>query len=119
MITVYIYHNPRCSKSRQALALLRERGIEPVVIDYLETPPTPLELQSVLKRLGLGPRNILRQGEKEYQDLKLDDTALTDEQLIEAMVKHPILIERLIIYSEKKAVVGRSPEKVVDILRDK
>lgn len=119
MITVYIYHNPHCAKSRQALDLLRERGIDPVVIDYLATPPTPQELRSVLKRLGLGPRNILRKSEKEYLELHLNDTTLSDDQLIDAMSQHPILIERPIIYSEKKAVLGRPPEKAVDILKDK
>lgn len=116
MITVYIYHNPQCSKSCQALQLLRERGIDPTVIEYLKTPPTEEELRNVLKRLGLGPRNILRSNEKEYKELQLDNPALTDEQLVAAMAAHPILIERPIIYSEKKGVVGRPPEKVKDIL---
>lgn len=109
-----IYHNPKCSKSRQTLALLGERGIEPEIIEYLETPPTAGELKNILAMLGKGPRDILRK--KEAKEAGLDDPALDDEALIEAMVANPIVIERPIVVNNGKAALGRPPESVVDIL---
>lgn len=111
-----IFHNPRCSKSRQALELLHERGIEPEIIRYLETPPTAQELSDILNRLALDPRQLMRTQEKEYRELGLDNPELTREQLIAAMVETPRLIERPIVLANGKAAVGRPPENVLDIL---
>jgi arsenate reductase (glutaredoxin) len=116
MAEVTVYHNPRCSKSRAALELVRGAGVEPRVVEYLKTPPTAEELDDILKMLGLEPRELMRKGEKEYAELKRDDPRLSRAQLIRAMVEHPILIERPIAVKGKKAVVGRPPEKVKDLL---
>lgn len=116
MSQVTIYHNPRCSKSRETLQLLREQGIEPVVVEYLETPPAPEQLSKILQLLGKHPRELMRQKEPEYQDSKLDDPSLSREQLIAAMHAHPILIERPIVLANGKAAIGRPPEKVLEIL---
>ncbi|MEX0839220.1 MAG: arsenate reductase (glutaredoxin) [Parvibaculum sp.] len=111
-----IYHNPRCSKSRQTLALLEEQGHVPVVIDYLKTPPTAPELRALLKKLKMKPRELMRKGEEIYKTLRLDNEKLSDENLVEAMVKNPILIERPIVVAGAKAKIGRPPESVLDIL---
>ncbi|ROT98312.1 arsenate reductase (glutaredoxin) [Marinobacter sp. R17] len=111
-----IFHNPRCSKSRQTLALLEEKGIQPDVVRYLDTPPSASELTAILKQLGKSPRELMRKGESEYKELGLDDSSLSDEQLIEAMVTHPKLIERPIVLHGGKAALGRPPEAVLDIL---
>lgn len=111
-----IYHNPRCSKSRETLQLLQEKGISPDVVLYLETPPDAATLKNLLKKLGLKPRDLMRQKEAEYKAMGLDDAALTDDQLIAAMVECPKLIERPIVVHGKKAALGRPPEKVLDIL---
>ena len=113
---VTIYHNPRCSKSRQTLALLEERGIEPKIIPYLDTPPSAGTLKTVLKKLGMTPRQILRKGEDVYKTLNLNNEKLTDTQLIEAMAANPILIERPIVVNGDKAALGRPPEQVLAIL---
>ena len=109
-----IYHNPRCSKSRQTLALLGEHGVEPEVIEYLETPPSAAELKQILSMLGSGPRDLLRR--KEAGEAGLNDPAMDDDALIEAMVANPIVIERPIVVNNGKAAVGRPPESVLDIL---
>jgi arsenate reductase len=111
-----IYHNPRCSKSRETLALLEERGIAPCIVEYLKAPPSAAELTSILKALGLKPRDILRQGEPLYSELGLKDRDLDDHALIRLMVANPILIERPIVVSGKKAAIGRPPEAVLKIL---
>jgi len=111
-----IYHNPRCSKSRQTLALLNERGIEPEIIRYLETPPTAQELTDILNKLGCEPRELMRTKESEYKELGLDNPDLTRDQLIEAMVQTPKLIERPIVINKGKAALGRPPEAILDIL---
>lgn len=111
-----IWHNPRCSKSRGTLELLRERGIEPTVVDYRENPPDARELARVLDLLGMQPRELMRREEVEYTQLKLDNPALTREQLIAAMVAHPILIQRPIVIANGKAAIGRPPEAVLEIL---
>jgi arsenate reductase len=113
---VKIYHNPRCSKSRQTLQLLQEHEIEPEVVEYLETPPDKTTLRKILKQLGLSPRDLIRRKENEYKENQLDDPSLTDEQLIDAMVKYPKLIERPIVVTDKGAAVGRPPEKVLEVL---
>jgi arsenate reductase len=113
---VAIYHNPRCSKSRQTLQLLQEKGIEPDVVEYLKTPPDKAALEHILQMLGLEPRELMRKKEKEYKALRLDDPALSRDQLIEAMIANPKLIERPIVIQNGKAAIGRPPEKVLDIL---
>ncbi len=116
-MSVTIYHNPRCSKSRQTLQILQERGIEPEVVKYLETPPTEEELRRIIRMLGLSSaRELMRRKEKEYRELGLDDPEKTEDELIAAMVAHPRLIERPIVIRDGKAALGRPPEKVIDIL---
>jgi arsenate reductase len=115
-MTIRIFHNPRCSKSRAALALLQERGIEPEIVLYLETPPSERELAGILQKLGKSPRELMRRGEAEYRELGLADESLADDQLIAAMAQHPRLIERPIVLAHGKAAVGRPPESVLDIL---
>ncbi|HGM5581704.1 TPA: arsenate reductase (glutaredoxin) [Pseudomonas putida] len=116
MTDLTLYHNPRCSKSRGALELLEERGLAPTVVRYLETPPDAATLKALLGKLGIGPRQLLRSGEDEFKALDLANPALTDAQLIDAMVSHPKLIERPILVAGDKAVIGRPPEKVLEIL---
>ena len=113
---IVIYHNPRCSKSRATLGLLEEQGKHPQVVEYLKTPPTSAELKKILKMLGLKPRELIRSKEKEYREAGLGDEHMTDAQLIEAMVRHPKLIERPIVIKGSKAALGRPPEKVLEIL---
>ena len=115
-MTVTILHNPRCSKSRATLALLRDKGIEPKIVEYLETPPSEKELAGILGKLGMGPRDIIRKGEKIYKELELADADLPDNALITAMAGHPILIERPIVVNGDKAAIGRPPENVLDVL---
>lgn len=116
-MTVTLYHNPRCSKSRQALELLRKRGIEPEIVLYLENPPGKARLKELLRLLGIGARELVRKGEDVYKSLGLSDPSLSEARLIEAMAGNPILIERPIAVAGKRAVVGRPPEKVLEILR--
>ncbi len=111
-----IFHNPKCSKSRQTLAILTEHGETPQIIKYLETPPDAAELRRLLDMLGISPRDLMRKGEAEYKAQGLDDESLDDAALIEAMVKTPRLIERPIVVKNGKAALGRPPEQVVDIL---
>lgn len=111
-----LYHNPRCSKSRGALELLRERGVEPRIVAYLDTPPSVEELREVLAMLGVPARALLRTGEEAYATLGLENPSLTEEQLLQAMVTHPRLIERPIFIHAGRAVVGRPPEQVLTLL---
>ncbi len=113
---VIIYHNPKCSKSRQSLQLLQEQGIEPKIIHYLQTPPTHQELDGILRGLNRQPRELMRKGETEYVQLGLPDDALTRDQLITAMIQHPKLIERPIVLIGDKIAIGRPPEAILDIL---
>lgn len=114
--TVTIYHNPRCSKSKQALELLEEEGVAPDVINYLNKPPSADKLRELLGMLGISARGLLRKSEQEYIELNLADSSLSEDQLIQAMVKHPKLIERPIVVAAGKAVIGRPPEKVLDLI---
>ncbi|RMH85034.1 arsenate reductase (glutaredoxin) [Pseudomonas sp. AOB-7] len=116
MTDLTLYHNPRCSKSRGALELLEARGLQPTVVRYLETPPSADELKTLLDKLGIAARELLRSGEDEYKTLGLADASLSEAQLIEAMVRHPKLIERPILVAGDKAVIGRPPEKVLELL---
>lgn len=111
-----IYHNPRCSKSRATLQLLRERGVEPEIVEYLKTPPSPDELRELAAKLGLEARGMLRTGEREYRALGLDDCALDDARLFAAMAEHPKLIERPIVVAGERAVHGRPPKNVARLL---
>lgn len=115
-MSVTIYHNPRCSKSRQTLALLEARGVNPEIVLYLEQPPSANEMKAMLEKLGKSPRDIMRKGEAPYKDLNLGDAAQADAALIQAMVDNPILIERPIVVSAAKAAIGRPPEAVLNIL---
>lgn len=116
MTHVTIFHNPRCSKSRETLALLEARGISPEVVRYLETPPDADTLRDLLAKLGLGPRELLRTSEDAYRELGLADASLRDEQLIEAMCARPELIQRPIVIAGDRARLGRPPESVLEIL---
>lgn len=116
MSEAVLFHNPRCSKSRAALNLLTARGIEPTIVRYLDEPPDTDTLRALLGKLGLPARALLRTGEDEYKTLGLADPALDDEALIAAMVAHPRLIERPVFVRGKRAVIGRPPERVLEIL---
>ena len=111
-----LFHNPRCSKSRGALELLRERGVEPEIVPYLDTAPSPAELRGLLALLGLPARALLRTGEDEYKALGLADPSLPEAALIDAMSTHPRLIERPIFVHHGRAVIGRPPERVLELL---
>ena len=111
-----LFHNTRCSKSRGALDLLRERGVEPALVYYLETPPDAAQLRALLAMLGLPPCGLLRTGEPEYAALGLADPSVTDDQRIAAMAAHPRLIERPVFVHGGRAVIGRPPERVLELL---
>jgi arsenate reductase len=113
---VVLWHNPRCSKSREALALLEARGVNPTIVRYLEEPPTANEIARVLDLLGVEPRDMMRKKEAPYAQEGLADPKLSRKALIDAMVKHPILIERPIAIRGKRAAIGRPPENVLEIL---
>lgn len=116
MSDITIYHNPRCSKSRQTLQLLEEQGITPTVRLYLKDIPDANELSDVLNKLGLTARELLRTKEQEYKDLDLQDKNKTDQDILTAMIAHPKLIERPIVVKGEQARIGRPPEQVLDIL---
>ena len=115
-MSVTIYHNPKCSKSRQTLELLIKQGIKPVLNDYLKNPPTAEEIKEILRKLGYAPRDLMRKKEDVYAEHNLDSQTLSDDYLIDCMIKYPILIERPIVLTNKKAAIGRPPEKVLEIL---
>ncbi len=116
MTDLTLYHNPRCSKSRAALELLEQRGLAPTVVRYLETPLDAAQLRSLLAKLGIGARQLLRTGEDEYKDLGLADASLGEEQLIAAIAQHPKLMERPVLEAGDRAIIGRPPENVLEIL---
>ena len=113
---ISLYHNRACSKSRATLALLRERGIDPEIIDYLATPPDAATLRRLLKALRMKPRELLRVKENAFRKLHLDRTQITDAEIVAAMVRHPVLMERPIVVAGARAVIGRPPERVLEIL---
>lgn len=115
-MNVTIYHNPRCSKSRQALELLRKNGIEPTIVEYLKNPPEKKELKMLLERLNMNPRDLMRKQEVPYRENGLDDPKLGREQLIAALAENPVLLERPIVVTDEAAVVARPAEKLLDIL---
>jgi arsenate reductase len=113
---VAIYHNPACGTSRKALGLIREAGIEPQVIAYLETPPTRATLSDLIARMGIPARGLLREKGTPYRELGLDDPALTEDQILDAMVAHPILIQRPIVVTPTGVRLCRPPETVLELL---
>lgn len=115
-MTVTIYHNPRCTKSREALALLESKGITPKVVEYLKTPPSAAELKDVLEKLRLFPQDIIRTKEPEYKELGLFNARYTEDGLIDLLTRHPKLIERPIVINGDRAVVARPPEKLLEII---
>ena len=115
---VTIYHNPRCSKSRQTLNLLRDRAVEPRVIEYLEHPPDEKTLRHLIERLGVRPIDLVRRKEEPFRSLGLDEKKEDGDALIKAMVRHPILIERPIVVRDRQARLGRPPENVLELLED-
>ena len=110
-----IYHNPRCSKSRNTLALLEERGVSPDIVLYLETPPDRKQIMNLLSMLGMSAGDLVRRGEQDYKSCGLDRNS-TDEEIVNAMATHPKLIERPIVVKGKKAVLGRPPENVLELI---
>jgi arsenate reductase len=111
-----IYHNPNCSKSRETLQILNDKNSQPKIIEYLNEPPTAQELRQIITMLGIAPRELLRTGEQIYIDAKLADNSLDDEQIIQAICQYPVLLQRPIVISGNKAVIGRPPAKVLDII---
>lgn len=111
-----IYHNPRCSKSRQTLELLKERNIDPEIVLYLEDPPDKSTLSEIIRMLGISARELIRKSEDAYKEMNLADKSLSDDDLIEAMVKAPKLIERPIVVRNGRAALGRPPEQVLEII---
>lgn len=117
MSDIRIYHNPRCSKSRETLTLLQEQGIEPTVVEYLKDTPTAKELAELLQKLGIQARQLMRSKEEEYKSLGLDNPKLSEDELINAMVTHPKLIERPIVVAGNQARIGRPPHLVLEIIK--
>ncbi len=115
MSKVVIWHNPRCSKSRATLSLIEQHGLDPEIVEYLKTPPGADEIKSVLKKLRMKPRDLMRKGEQVYTDLGLDNVTLSDDQLVTAMAENPILIERPVVIFGARAKLGRPPEDVLDL----
>ena len=115
-MSITIYHNPKCSKSRQTVELLVKQGIKPVLNEYLKIPPTVEKIKEILRKLGYAPRDLMRKKENAYTEHNLDNPSLSDNDLIEFMIKYPILIERPIVLANEKAAIGRPPEQVLEIL---
>ena len=116
MSEVTIYHNPSCSKSRQTLALLAEKGVQPTVVCYLDTPPSVTELGNLLQLLGIDARSLLRTKEAPYAELNLQDAAISEDDILQAISTNPILLERPIVVRADRAVIGRPPENVLNLL---
>ena len=114
---VTLYHNPKCAKSRAALALLVARGIQPKIVDYLLYPPSKAELERILKLLGIRPRELLRKNEPEYKQAGLSDPNLSDAALVRALRSYPRLMQRPIVIANNKAAIGRPPENILAILK--
>ena len=115
-MSITIYHNPKCSKSRQTLELLVKQGIKPIINEYLKIPPTAEKIKEILKKLGYAPRDLMRKKEDAYTKHSLDNASLSGDDLIEFMIKNPVLIERPIVLANEKAAIGRPPEQVLEIL---
>ena len=114
--SIVIYHNPRCSKSRAALGLIRDRGVEPEIVEYLKTPLDAEELRDLLGALGVSARELIRSGESTYRELGLADSASTEAELIAAIASHPTLMQRPVVRRGDRAVFGRPPEQVAELL---
>ena len=115
-MSITIYHNPKCSKSRQTLELLVKQGIKPVINEYLKIPPTAEKIKEILKKLGYAPRDLMRKKEDAYTEHNLDNPSLSSDDLIEFMIEYPVLIERPIVLVNEKAAIGRPPEQVLEII---
>jgi arsenate reductase len=115
-VSVTIYHNPRCSKSRATLALLEEKGVEPQIVEYLGTPPSRDEMIRILEGLAMAPRDLMRKNEKPYTELNLGDDSMGRDALIDAILENPILMERPVVVKDGKYAIGRPPENVLEIL---
>jgi arsenate reductase len=114
---IILYHNPRCSKSRQTLELLQQKNIEPTLIDYMQDPPDVETLQKICNLMGLPVRSLLRTNEQVYKDAGLDDSDLTDDEILDALSQCPTLLQRpILVVDDKKAALGRPPEKVLEII---
>jgi arsenate reductase len=118
MAKVTVYHNPRCSKSRAVLALLEENDISTDIVYYLETPPDSKELKSLLRKLGMNVRDLLRRSEPEYDTLGLENVSLADEIVLDLLVKHPALLQRPIVVAGNRAIIGRPPENVLPFIEE-
>lgn len=118
MPKVTIWHNPRCSTSRATLSLLEQHGLQPVIVEYLKTPPNADELKDTLKKLHMKPRELMRKKEALYKELGLDADDIADDKLIKAMADNPILIERPVVFFRARAALGRPPENVLDLFND-
>ncbi|MFW2388079.1 MAG: arsenate reductase (glutaredoxin) [Polyangiales bacterium] len=116
MSDITIWHNPRCSKSRQTLQLIRDRGIEPTIVEYLKSPPSKKTLGAALDALGFEPRDLMRKKEAAYVELSLADDSLSRAALIDAMIENPVLIERPLVFRGERVVIGRPPENVIELL---
>ena len=115
-MNITIYHNPRCSKSRQTLELLQQNKVEPIIVEYLKTPPNHQQLDSILRGLEMEPRDLMRKKETDYLENNFDDDSLTRDQLIEMMIQYPKVIERPIVVAGDQIVIGRPPENVLSVL---
>jgi len=111
-----IYHNPSCSKSRETLQLLEQNNVTPEIIEYLEQPPTPVELTRIITLLGVSARDLMRTTEQVYQDAALDDDSLSEDEIIEAICEYPALLQRPIVVTGDRAIIGRPPVKVLDLI---
>jgi arsenate reductase len=111
-----IYHNPKCSKSRATLQLLNDHGIEPEIVEYLDNPPSPQELKRIVELLGVQVRELLRTTEPVCREANLDDASLSEDKLIEAICKYPALLQRPIVISGNRAIIGRPPSRVLEII---
>jgi arsenate reductase len=118
MTTVTLYHNPDCSKSRAVLALLEQNDIEPEVIYYMDNPPDVQTLKSLLNKLGLNVRDVLRRSEPEFEELGLDDSSLADAIILDLLAEHPVLLQRPIVIADSKAIIGRPPEAVIPFIEE-
>lgn len=118
MSHITIYHNPACGTSRNTLAMIRASGVEPQIIEYLKTPPSKVELLGLLQKMGISPRELLREKGTPYAELNLGDTSLSDEALIDAILKHPILMNRPVVVTDKGAALCRPSELVLPLLQN-